>query len=290
MNSRAPNRQKKLSPRKPRSREDNDLIAWCDLTLAEQSKFTNAFHSDEARKARKKALQPIKDYEHEMVALIYRYMRLIQLAEGCKGIAPNSTLIEESQELAEDYRKDIQARLWLWASSGQWKKFHWFVSHAKAHCPMGLRLLEGCSPNPFPKPSQRLEAPKISNQTIGADLYLEAAILRNLAKTACMNLEDLLFYSRPPSVLGWMNPYLKEKHHQTGFVPVKLPTKKYLEKLALKEWRMLTGYAPKDPKCWFSRTIKKLGLAGLPKGGAAPLAEESLTDYGKELLDFCRQR
>lgn len=277
MKSIPPKRQKAVQPRRKRSREKNGLIAWNHLSWTEQNQFTNAFHSDEARTERREALINQKNFDHDVSNLLYQYQQCMEWGNSVNAEEPKSPLIEHIWHFSERYKKHILNQLWQWMCIGDWKKFLWLAEYGEQHSQQGVLEVDQPPGKQFPQPNERLQHPQKSELT--------TVTLRSFAMLAGMRYEEVVFNSRPLGRAELMNPYMKEPVRQTGFVPEMLPTKSHLKEVVLKEWHRLTGNQPLDPASGFSGTLKRLGLAGLPKGKPSPLAVKSLSEEAKELRD-----
>lgn len=288
---------KKAKSKKQKTRDVGGTIAWHLLTEKERKRFVDAFCTDKARSKRRSFLQKKKGFDHDVSSLLHHYQACIALSERIGGNAPSSDMIKEIRSMSQDAKNKILTLLWQWACAGEWERFKWLANYGMKNCKAGILKASPKSENCFPDLSVLLEQPRFSKtkaeQLQKTALQLPAVILRIFAKLSGLDYRHLAFFYTPPtnSFSRMLNPYLSKQSQDTQRrrnedVPKALPTKGHLARMALNEWAALTGSHPKKPSSLIGRTLKKLGLGGLPAASCKkPFPRGSLSETGMELWE-----
>lgn len=225
-----------------------DLIPWDELTDEAQIEFEEAFMKDDARHYRNQAtFGKIGSADLSVAGLLNLYSN-------------------SPKEIRSDVFSSIKSHLALFLIAGRWDKFKWLSIYGKKHAPDGIgRPLswENKRAATFP------EVGALRNPSAPGVEMAELILIEFVRLSRCSL--DLIHYdsSTEPSQDAHsllINGRLPKGRMRTDMVPQFLPTKGYLEECVLRLWEHREKRLVKSSSL-YRRTLKKLGLSGLPMRG-----------------------
>lgn len=253
------------------------VLAWSRLDAKQRNRFVESFLTKEAREVREAQLRTPRESSH----CIYcsRVLNLYHSAIQKRRKQKDQICVLEIKlrEMLKDWF--IKALL-----SGDWDELAWLAKFGKAHCEKGLISHVG----------QTIPAYSLNNDEMGA------VTLREFAQLSGASFDQLISPIEPlipaPPSDGTYSSLMQQISHKsppklpTWIDSIGLPTKSLLREKTLGEWQRLTGAKPKAAESLFSRTIKKLGLAGLPdnRGNGKAFSSQQLSEEGEDLLESMR--
>ncbi len=256
---------------------------WNELSQRQRDEFSKDFLTNHSRLNREAALKPPRklDHDHIMVMTLRLYHRLIQ---------------ERKTQSATISDAEIEVRGWVneWllekVLAGKWDALHWLADYGKQHCKAGL----GSSKQSLPSLDD------LCNDSNQSGDHLASVILREFTTISGIKNVDLFKHiilkdPLPPYDGTRAGLHRIMTHRSPPVIPeylcrCRLPTKAFLKKRSLIKWQRLVGAKPANPDSLYSRTLKRLGLSGLPVAHGKPkqLDPDSLNTTGNDFWDYLK--